>query len=58
MKTPSVLRGDADKCRRLALGLADETARSALISLAEEYDTEATALESDILAADLAPPAT
>ncbi len=52
MKTPSVLREDAHKCRRLAFGLSDEAARTALISLAEEYDTEAQALEGDASADD------
>ena len=40
------LRQQSEHCRRMALGLNDDTAISALLKLAQEYDESADRLEA------------
>lgn len=44
-KSPQQLRADAEKCRRLARGVADRRTVESLLDLAETYEAEADALE-------------
>lgn len=44
-KSPQQLRADAEKCRRLARGVADRRTVESLLDLAETYDAEAEAIE-------------
>lgn len=46
-KDPIVLRQSAERCRRLGRGINDEAVQKALISLAEEYEREASSSEPE-----------